>query len=133
MKACKATTAVWQQGSVSGLVLLTGIFAANALSTSAPASLTRQIVAVVCGLAVGSLTVGTFRQGEGAYTVTAAFYSALTVIACTLTLPLTEYIALLTLCGVTAAVCLVSARSRPAVNRRVTVARSPIRTRDDHR
>jgi len=133
MEAHKGESVGWRQWGISALVLLAGIFADNALSTSVAMPLAGQIVAVIGGLVVGSLTVLTFQQREGAHIAAAALYSALTVIACTLTLPHIEYIALLVLCIVTVVACLASSRPHPMVARPATAMHIPVETRDSRR
>ncbi len=133
MEARKEKLMGWRQSGVSALVLIAGVFVDNALGTSARMPLVGQVVAIIGGLVVGSLTVLTFRQRDGAYMVTAAVYSALTVIAFTLTLPRVEYVALLALCIATVAACLVSSRPRTVMAQSPVAIRLPTKTRDNRR
>ena len=91
----------------AGCVLASGIFADNALTTAIRDPGAVWVFPAICGLSIGSLTVLTYMRYSLAYTVSAALFSALTVIVLTLTQPRVEHIVLLTLCVLTTFVCVI--------------------------
>lgn len=117
----------------AGCVLVSGIFADNALSGAVHDPIAAWVFPVVCGLVVGSLTVLTYMRHSFAYPAGAALFSALSVIGYTLTLPRVEHIALLTLCALTAIVCAVIFFALCSDRLSTSIITVRVETRDEHR
>lgn len=105
MQRGKKRAAVWPLIVTPALIFAVGVFADFVLSAFVQGLPAESILSAVSGVTVGALTVLTFARRRDAYIVAAGLYSAVAIIAATLTISLPLRLALVVAClvAVTAA------------------------------